>query len=202
MAFRAALQGFASVPADEGSWQAFLQAIGDAHTTDVEALRGAVQRPGEDRAPKSILFDATHRPEKFQDDRDPKATITFKQWGSDVRSMIRRYKKDFGKMLDISSDRSVWNEDDFVQELKDEGYTSEQIVDCQEQSYEILKVVTAGDARKIVDAHEDQGLEAWWRLHNRFRPKGLRGATDIAKRIQNIKKPFNASNTYGLLQQL
>ena len=199
MAFAAALSGFAAVPQDQGAWQAFITAIGKAHEADVEALRGS---RSEDRGPKSILFDAAHRPEKYFDDRDPKATVTFKQWISDQRSMMRRYKKEIGKMLDISADRLVWDDDDFNQELKDEDFTPEQIVSVQEEVYEILKVGTGGDARRIVDAHEDRGLEAWWRLHNRYRPKGLRGATDIAKRIQGIKKPNNAANTYSLLQQL
>ena len=105
-------------------------------------------------------------------------------------------------MLDTASDRTVWNNDDVEEELKDDGLTAEQIETGKEEIYEILKVSTTGDARKIVDAHEDKGLEIWWRLHNRYRPKGLRGATDLAKRIQGIKRPNSAANTFAMLQQL
>ena len=129
-AFAAAILG-AATPQDEAGWRAFLQTIGQAHAADVEGIRGA-QTSG-DRPPKSILFEQAHRPEKFADDRDPKATITFKQWTSDVRSMVRRYKKKFGKIMDVAVDRSVWNDQDLEDELKDEGVTVEEIADSKEK---------------------------------------------------------------------
>ena len=114
---------------------------------------------------------------------------------------MKRYNLDFGKMLDVAIDRHNWDTSDVKDELLEE-YSDEKIKQANEEVFEYLKTVTEGDARGIVDAHEDQGLEAWWRLFHRFRPKGLRGATDIADKIQNIKKPANTMNTFTLLQKL
>ena len=199
MAFAAALQGFQQVPASQDDWIQFIKAIGNAYDTDLAEVKTSMK---DSKPLRSLLFDTHHKPIKYTDDRDSKLEVTFKQWIADVRSMIRRYSKKHAQMLDIAADRNIWNQSDFGDELTDEKFTEEEIEAANEEVFEILKTVTSGDARRIVDAHEDKGLEAWWRLQNRFRPKGLRGATDIAKRIQSIKRPGNSTNTYSMLQQL
>ena len=193
-AFAAALAQFQAVPQNPQQWQAFLTGIGDAYQEDLKKEGGRK---------KPIILDSQYKPEKYSDDKDTKAQLTFKQWSSDVRSVLKRYNGNYGKMLDLAADRNEWVEDEVIEEMESqEGYFKADLDTAGEEIFEFLKTVTTGDARSIVDAHEDKGLEAWWRLHNRYRPKGLRGSTDIAKRIQSIRKPTNTLNTFTLLQQL
>ena len=149
-AFGAALVNFAQVPVDATQWQAFLTAIGTAYQTDVETTRiVAVRAAAQGQSPqarKPVILDSNYRPERFSDDRDPKATLTFKQWSSDVRSVLKRYNKKHTTLMDIAVDGNAWNEQDAINEVEHEGFGKEDYVLANEEVFEILKTVTTGDA--------------------------------------------------------
>ena len=199
-AFRTAVEKFSTVPQSNEEWQNFLRSIVTAHGTDLESVQQSAQQGERGERKTAIILDKTYRPDRYSDDRDPKSRLTFKQWSSDVRSVMKRYNADYCKMMDTAIDRNNWNSVDVMNELK-EDYNHEIIRQANEEIFEYLKTVTEGDARAIVDANEDSGIEAWWRLFHRFRPRGLRGATEIADKIQGIKKPVNTANTFAMLQK-
>ena len=80
-AFAAALTQFQAVPANPQQWQAFLTGIGNAYQEDLKKEGGRK---------KPIILDSQYKPEKYSDDKDTKAQLTFKQWSSDVRSVLKR----------------------------------------------------------------------------------------------------------------
>ena len=105
-AFRTAVEKFATIPQTNEEWQNFLRSNVSAHGTDMETVQSAQQG---DRSQKksAIILDKTYRPDRYRDDRDTKSKLTFKQWSSDVRSVMKRYNTVYGKMMGIAIDRNM-----------------------------------------------------------------------------------------------
>ena len=200
-------------------WRAFLGALSEAHEQDMGILIEQVRAETRDGLEKQRhgmheVLDHFRRtstpttkglslkdlkPDKFESNKKTKQS--FKQWAEDLRAWTKRMDKDYAKMLKVTQEMQEWSEVKRNAEMVQEGVSAEKIEETDDQLLVILKRFTEGEARDVVDTVSSGG-EAWYRLHDRFYSKTVTGATSIANRLGDVKRPQNMNESYHLLTEI
>ena len=189
MALRAALAAFREIGSVQSNWSTFIDTLVEAHETDLKSRGGG-------------LSDKDMKPGDFDNH-----TITkqkFSQWADDFYSWSRKVDKSYKEMLKVVADMKEWNETKFEDdlELENEAFIQEGLIKrFDDDINDMLRMVTAGDARDIVDAAKS-AAEAWWRLNERYYSKTSQGATAVADRIQATKRPASINEANNKLTAL
>ena len=201
MAMRGVLTRWPTVTAvgnDEG-WRKFLEDMIATHELDLKSLKDRVDNEygGARRQGGIPLKDL--KPEKFESNK--KSEQSFRQWSEDVMSWGRRLDPRIAEALTEAKNMPEWNETDFQNALQAKGIDNMAYNELNTNLNDMLRKLTKGDARDIVDA-TNTGGEAWKRLHERFHAKTVLGATSIASRLQEIKRPSSLNESYNLLAEI
>ena len=109
--------------------------------------------------------------------------------------------KAYAELMKVAERLDEWNDEGFQLSLIDVGINDHNYEEINEDLTAILRNITDGDARGIVDAASSAG-EAWWRMTERFYSKSNQGATAVADKIQSTKRPTQISDAHNKLTQL
>lgn len=203
-------------------WRAFLGALAEAHEQDIGAQldqgraesremldrqRQAMhemlehfrrtEMPGHNTAKGLPLKDL--KPNQFESNK--KSEQSFKQWAEDLAEWTARIDRDYSKAFKVAQELQEWSEVKRNAEMVKEGIHADKIDDIDHQLLVILKRLTKGEARDVVDTVSSGG-EAWYRLHDRFYSKTVTGATSIANRLGDVKRPQSMNESYHLLTEI
>eukprot|EP00973_Karenia_brevis_P083268 11546363-Karenia_brevis.AAC.1 len=63
-------------------------------------------------------------------------------------------------------------------------------------------MLTSGEAKGIVQAHPDNGIQGWMKMHDRWNRKSSMGYTVVAEKIRSIPKSKTLDEVFGKLLQL
>ena len=130
-----------------------------------------------------------------------KSDRLFKQWSEDVRAWLRRIDSDCGMYVKVAEDMTEWNQVDFNAELVRQGLDPARQQNAEENLSDILRKFTKGEARDLVDTTSGAG-EAWYRLKDRFHARTVVGATSIANKLQEFKRPNSLNDSFTLLTEI
>ena len=200
--FRNAMQahGDPSVMGQPQTWQKFLNDLGTAHEQDMIALRAEISRAAGSvgQGAKGIPLKDL-KPEKFESTR--KSDQAFKQWAEDVHSWAKRMDPDYTVMLKIAQSLTEWSMVEYKAEMVRQGIDASKHNDIDETFLDAIKKLTKGEARDLVDSAASCG-EAWYRLHDRFFSRTVIGATSIATKLAEFKRPNSLNDSYQLLTEI
>ena len=93
-------------------------------------------------------------------------------------------------------DMREWDALAFSAELIKSGIIAEEHMEMEKNISDVLRNITKGEARDVVDTSRNAG-ESWFRLHDRFYSKTVVGATSIANRMQELKRPSSINESYS-----
>ena len=139
------------------------------------------------------------KPAKF--DSNTNSKITFKSWSQDVLAYTKKLNKSYAELMKVAEKLDEWNDEAFQLNLGDVSINRDNYSDINEDLTAILRNLTDGDAKGMVDAASSAG-EAWWRMTERFYSKSNQGATAVADKIQATKRPTQISDAHNKLTQL
>ena len=187
-------------------WVGFLQQLTVAHETDLVELQNNVS------AAATLAASAANtsrndwnkginakdlKPHKF--DSNVKSQQSYKQFAQDAAAWMKKIDKNLAEMLKATSQLEEWSDAKYVEIVKQNfGIAEVKIKELDDDMVDLLRNITEGDAREMVDA-AGSGPEAWWRMSDRFYPKGCQGATATVDRIQKTARPANINDSYGKL---
>ena len=135
-------------------------------------------------------------------DANAKSQVTFKNWPIDTYAWVKKIDKNFDALLKVAAELEKWNEDAFKQSIGAKTQIqSSKYADVDEDLLSLLRNVTDGDARGMVDAATCSG-EAWWRMQERFYSKASQGATAVSDAISATKRPASINDSHNKLTQL
>ena len=181
-----------------GKWADFLSQLVAAYEKDNDELARAIriERSEYGLAAKDI------KPMKFES--ATKTPVSFKQWSGDMLAWTKNIKRKYSDLLKATADLEEWSEVAFKTKLHMLNVTTEEYPDLDEDVLSLLRNITDGDARDMIDAASCAG-EAWWRICDRFHPKTAQGATAVADKIQSTKRLTSineAQNKLTVLKKL
>ena len=143
------------------------------------------------------------KPDKFSD--DTKASNKFRQWAKDVVVCFRHEQHGYAEMMDLACEvQDVWDQAAFVQACVDKGISEspDGVGIADTNLHDVLRILTEGCARDIVDTHDGEGSHAWWKLHKRFYQKNLSTTQEVCNRLSNIKRPTKDEDVFDALQRV
>ena len=189
-----------SVLANPQAWEAFAKKMATAYEADIQmmlancqAMSTTVGSAGKGLTTKDL------KPDRF--DSNKKSEQSFKQWADDLRTWLKRVDAFMSAALLESEKLTEWDLLKFNASMVTAGVPSHQLDEAQDGLMDILKKFTKGDARDLVDT-TSHGGEAWYRLHDRFYSRTVIGATSIANRLQDIKRPASLAESFALLTEV
>ena len=137
------------------------------------------------------------KPDTFESNE--KSKLSFRQWSNDFSSWVERIDQDFETMLRLAAQMQEWDKDKFIAAAQqDYRLGAEKVAEFDKHIYLVMKRLTAGIAREIVDTSKTAG-EAWYRLTDRFYERNMQGATAIASQLQELKQPTKIAEYFHLL---
>ena len=177
-----------------------MNSMATAYEADIQTILAQCQamstkmgEPGKGLRTKDL------RPEKF--DSNKKSEQSFKQWADDLRTWLKRVDASLWSAVLESEKLTEWDLVKFNASMVTAGVPAQQLDETQDGLMDILKKFTKGDARDLVDT-TSHGGEAWYRLHDRFYSRTVIGATSIANRLQDIKRPASLAESFALLTEV
>ena len=139
------------------------------------------------------------KPEKFESTKT--SDQAFKQWAEDVHSWAKRMDPDYTVMLKAAQSLNEWSIVEFKAEMVRQGVSAHRHDEIDETFLDAIKKLTKGEARDLVDSAASCG-EAWYRLHDRFFSRTVIGATSIATKLAEFKRPTSLNDSYQLLTEM
>ena len=202
-------------------WNAFAASVTQAHEQDLNAVQtqlgGQLQQLQQEVHSQRVQIEALRavstpvggsmrglsckdlKPERFESNR--KSPQLFKQWADDMRAWLRRVDPDSASVLAAVEELTEWNGLKLASNLVQKGVTPEQQAAAEANLTDILRKFTQGEARDLVDTTSDSG-EAWYRLKDRFHARTVIGATSIANKLQEQKRPSSLAESFSLLTEI
>ena len=152
-------------PSDEAQWRAFLTDLAQAVKKDFDATTTTQQSNT-----SKIFCIKDIKPDKFSDEKH--SSKSFRQWSKDIKVLLKHEHPSYVRMLKLAeecTDKS-WDADSFgLSIIEDEICDSDAaFMVADENLHDVIRLMTDGTAREIVDTHEGHGCQAWWKLYKRF----------------------------------
>ena len=180
----------------DAGWTQFMQDMVVAHDHDIH---WAAQGKGK---PQSGLPAKDLKPINF--DNNTKTKLSFKEWSKDLNASLKKMDATYKEMLVIAGKyEGEWNEETYKKTVLSNISAVDALnyEEYDEDLTDYLRNVTEGDARDMVSAAASAG-EAWFRMSERFYAKTVQGATAVANKISQTKRPTSINDANSKLTDL